>query len=378
MRSRYYASSQRAEIASLNEMKILVVHPYLKELGGAEQVFLHAVKALAEKSKSVIVLGGLPNREDFGKIANANVVDIPYGRAGFRLRKFQVYQKFFRHEFLRNKLRRKIGSVHLEVLTQDPMFLLGVGARKVAYVHYPENLWRVQGATRRFRRFWKVFYLPISLRVRQQVSKIDLLFCNSEYTKQAILAKWGRDAEVIYPPVEVESFQPGSKEDFVVTVGRFVRTKNYELVVEVAKRLPYLKFVIIGRKQSHDPYYAKIEKLKPNNLVLLPNLPTAEMRVVLGKAKLYLHTMIGEHFGISVVEAMAAGCIPIVHNSGGTKEAIGNLGYVYNTLPECVDCIYRALDSKTEPEKIAEHARMFSSENFKKSLINALKIKSFL
>ena len=357
---------------------MLVVHPYLTELGGAEKVFLHIVEALQEQVEDVVVLGSFPKQSEFQKVRSAPIVQTHYPYFDIGLNRFQVYQRFLWHELLRNGLRRKIGKVDLEILSQDPMFLVGAGKRRVAYVHYPENLWRLEGGSAGRKRFWKLFYLPVTLSLRRQVSRTDLLFCNSEYTRKAIMAKWGRTAQVIYPPVDVEGFTPAPKEKFVVTVGRFVSTKNYELILEVARIMPQIKFIIVGRKPKNDEYYEKIKESKPSNLLLLANLPYAEMISLLGRAKVYLHTMVGEHFGISVVEAMAAGCIPIVHDSGGTKEAIGNFGYIYNDTNECVKCINTALNSKVEPAIFADRASNFSVENFKKNLIDNLKGKGFL
>jgi alpha-1,2-mannosyltransferase len=366
-------------ITNLIVMKILVVHPYFREVGGAEQVFLHTVDALTEKKKEVTILSELPKHDgEFKEISKENVLNIPYDAPNFKLKKVQAYQKLLWQVFAKNRLRKRIGTAELEILTQDVMFLLNVGKRKVAYVHYPENIWHLENANKRFLNIWKIFYMPLLLYMRQQVKKIDVIFCNSEFTKKAIMRKWGREAKVIYPPVDVENFSPAKKEDFIVTVGRFVRTKNYELIVEVAKRIPQLKFIIIGRKQEHDTYYQKIKKSKPSNLILATDLSTAEMSSLLSKARLYLHTMIGEHFGISVVEAMASGCIPIVHNSGGTREVIGNFGYIYNDLDECIDCIFQALKSTAKPEKIAEHSTRFSSVTFKNALIENLEKNGFL
>jgi alpha-1,2-mannosyltransferase len=349
---------------------VLVIHPYFHSLGGAEQVFLHTVNALAEREKEVYVLGELPKQSKFRDLVSANVVGIPYSKHGFRFRRFQVYQRFIYHELFRSKLRRKIGAVDLEVLTQDPMSLLDVGKKKVAYVHYPENLWHLDTASALLRSFWRIFYLPVSLSLQRQVNKIDLILCNSNYTRKAIQTKWKRTATVLYPPVDVENFKPAPKKDLVVSVGRFVRTKNFEIVLEVAKRLPQLKFVIIGRKESYDPYYSKINSSKPDNVTLLANLSSSEMSSVLGTARVYLHTMIGEHFGIRVVEAMAAGCLPI--------EIVDRVGCTYDDIDECVDCINRALSSKQDPKSIAEGAQKFSSDNFKKAFLRTLESKGFL
>jgi len=361
-------------------MKILVIHPYLSDIGGAEEVLINILEALMKRKHDVFVLGKFPKKSEFEKIASANITQIPYDSSGFEIKRFQAYQKLlFKHDFLRNKLSKKIGHVDLEISTQDPMFFLGVGKKQIAYVHFPENLTRLmEGGNRRSKFFWKLFYLPISLRLRQRVSKANLLLCNSEYTKDAIMRYWGITALVVYPPVDVNDFHPAPKEDFVVSVGRFVPIKNYELIVEVAKLMPSLKFIIIGRRRVSDDYYEKIKRLKPANVELIGDATRSEIVSKLSRAKIYLHAMVGEHFGISVVEAMAAGCIPIVHDSGGPKEVIGPFGYVYKSTAECVECVNKALESKIEPQKIAERTKHFSSENFKKNFARALEACGFL
>jgi glycosyltransferase involved in cell wall biosynthesis len=189
---------------------------------------------------------------------------------------------------------------------------------------------------------------------------------------------WGRKAELVYPPVDVENFKPAQKESLVVSIGRFTPVKNYELTLQVAKRLPDVKFIIVGRKTSNDPYFDKLAALKPDNVDLIAGATRAEVSILLGRAKIYLHSMIGEHFGISVVEAMAAGCIPVVHNSGGPKEAVGNYGFLYNNVEECVKAIAEALQSNVNSNDIAEQAKMFSTDNFKKNFIKILESHGFL
>jgi alpha-1,2-mannosyltransferase len=353
--------------------KILVVHPYLNDIGGAEEVLLKVLEALTEQKQEVYLLGELPKGSIFDNLAPNSVKQIQYDSEKFEPKRFRAFQKLlFHHSSLKGKLRKKVGPMDLEISTQDPIYFIGVGKKRVAYIHFPENLTRMQRPNLRRKWLWKLFYLPISLQLKRQVGKTSLLMCNSKYTQAAVMSYWGKTAEVVYPPIDVEDFHPGAKEDLVVSVGRFVPTKNYELIAEVAKRLPNVKFVIVGRKRPKDSYYDKIAALKPDNLTLVTDASRSEVAAYLGRAKIYLHGMVGEHFGISVVEAMAAGCIPVVHNSGGPREAIGDLGYVYNNADECVEAISKALQSKTLPAAIAERAKMFSSENFKHNFIETL------
>lgn len=97
---------------------------------------------------------------------------------------------------------------------------------------------------------------------------------------------------------------------------------------------------------------------------------------LLSKAKVYLHTMKYEHFGIAVVEAMAAGSIPIVHRYSGSwidvvYQLKEDVKYSYTDYSECKDSILRALSDWT-PEKaksLSMYARRFNYENFKNALL---------
>jgi len=350
-------------------------------LGGGEHVCLHVVKALVEGGHQVTLVSEpvepVELEESLGLSMLTNVKQVPYDIFQLRIKKFSVYQRVLHHNLVKNKLKNKMPQADLEILTQDVAFLCNVGKKKVAYVHYPEYFVHLEGAGWRSRWFWKAYYAPVLWYWRRQIDKIDLFLCNSEYTKKAIEERWGKDAEVVYPPVDVKKIEPAPKEEFVVTVGRFVEEKNYQMVLEVAKLVPNVKFVIIGRKQNEE-YYERIRHLKPDNVILLTDLSQAELFSMLAKAKVYLHTMIGEHFGISIVESMAAGCVPVVHNSGGARMIVRNVGYTYNNVEECCKYIFQALSQDVDASKIVESTKKFGSENFRRQIKEKLREKGFL
>jgi len=350
-------------------------------LGGGERVCLHIVRALLEEKHDVTLISEPISIDELKVIVSPDLLRdlkwISYEPFRQRGRRFTVYQRVLHHWLMKNRLKNETSMCDVEILSQDIMFLGNVGKKKVAYVHYPEYLVHLEGATLRSRWFWKTYYAPLLWHWHNQIDKIDLFLCNSEYTRRAIKLRWGKEADVVYPPVDIENIKPAPKEDYVITVGRFVKVKNYETVIEVAKLLPDVKFVIVGRKQDKD-YYEKIVRLKPDNVTLLSNLSQTELLSMLARAKVYLHTMIGEHFGISIVEAMAAGCIPVVHNSGGAKEAIGDFGRVYNATEECSTQIGGTLREEVDVSGIAEYARRFSAEVFRSEIKKKLKQKGVL
>ncbi|MEM1582438.1 MAG: glycosyltransferase [Candidatus Bathyarchaeia archaeon] len=166
------------------------------------------------------------------------------------------------------------------------------------------------------------------------------------------------------------------RENLIVTISRFGPGKGLEKIPYIASLIDKnIKFAIIGRTHYKDTLLSLQKLVKKLNLTdrikFLPDLSITEMKNTLRKAKIYLHTMVGEHFGISIVQAMAMGCIPIVHNSGGAKEFIPSR-YRYNNIHEAatkiINEIYEWSPSKAQNViKIAERFREVNfSEKFMK------------
>jgi glycosyltransferase involved in cell wall biosynthesis len=361
--------------------KILVIHPYLTDvIRGSEEVLLKILEALIERNHDIILLGELPSGSIFDNISRSSIKQIPYdSEVDDKPQRFQAHRRLlFRHSKLKGKLRRVVGEVDLEICARDTMLFIGAGKKCIAYVHFPENMVRLQNPYLKHRWVWKLLYWPITFQRDRQVKNIDLLMCNSYYTQGAIVDYWGRNAEVVYPPVDIADFKPLQKELLIVSVGCFAILKHYEMILDIARQMPDAKFVIVGRKCSDDPYYDKIAAAKTDNVVLCANVARADVSALLGKAKIYLHSGINETFGISVVEAMAAGCIPVVYNNGGPKETVGSCGFLYNTVEDGVKALKEALQSKINPDDIAERAKLFNSDNFKKNFIATLEKNVFL
>ena len=167
--------------------------------------------------------------------------------------------------------------------------------------------------------------------VEQGIDKLDMVFCNSNYTKEKIVQYWKshgvKDPIVVYPPVNLEKFwndTPLSKRrKRVIYVARFIPVKRHEIMKKLAAELPDYEFVSVGGLiDAEKAWFNKFQENLPTNYTLKTNLPGPELLEILHDSRIYVHLMEGEHFGIAPVEGLASGCVTIVHNSGGMKEFI--------------------------------------------------------
>jgi glycosyltransferase involved in cell wall biosynthesis len=189
------------------------------------------------------------------------------------------------------------------------------------YVHYPYDHELYGGKYRSY--LWRVYSAPARFIYENLYpQKEAILLTNTIFTKKLIKKVWGRDALVMYPPVPQYTFGlENNRRNAIVGLGRISREKRYEILLRIAESMPHIQFHIIG---SCIPYnLAYLEDLKRSaseNVKFHINANHKEKEEVLRSAKVMLHSMYQEHFGIAIPEAMSAGLIPVVHNSGGAKE----------------------------------------------------------
>ena len=168
-------------------------------------------------------------------------------------------------------------------------------------------------------------------------SRIDRLLAVSDFTRKFVRDRWGREATTLYPPCPIDLYSnlTVQKRDLVVTVGRMAPEKRMELFLEIARRLPDIDFAIIGSiVTDKGSYYDMLRAAAPANVSFVV-APLRKVREILGSAKVYVHCAQNEHFGITIVEAMAAGCVPVVNDSGGPPEIVSDdVGYRWNSIGE--------------------------------------------
>ena len=176
-------------------------------------------------------------------------------------------------------------------------------------------------------------------------SRPNYLIANSKFIAGKIKRIYNREADIIYPPVDVNKFTcETEKEDFYLSASRMVPYKKVDLIVKAFSEMKDKKLKVIGE----GPEFDKIKMMATPNIEVL-SFNNNLLKSLLQKAKALVFAA-EEDFGITVVEAMACGTPVIALNKGGTAETVidGSTGILFNS--QNVEVIKNAV-RKFEKEK---------------------------
>lgn len=203
-------------------------------------------------------------------------------------------------------------------------------------------------------------------------TRVDLYIANSETVRTRIKKYYHRDSVVVYPPVEVDKFyiDDGPKK-YYLAGGRLVPYKKIDLVVQAFSRLGIpLKIFGIGTELK------RLKNMSRENIEFLGKVSDQEKQKLFAGCLAYLHPQ-EEDFGITAIEAMAAGRPVIAYRAGGATETVkeGITGEFFDEQwwEEIADKVIRFQSNKYNPELIRQHAQQFSVFNFKLKIRQTLK-----
>ncbi len=175
------------------------------------------------------------------------------------------------------------------------------------------------------------------------------IICMTEFTRKALqqVYKIPPGSPTLYPPVDTTRFTgtPRMRSHDIVTVGRFSPEKRQKEQIEVASRLPALQFHLVGfsgEGQYLEACRNLVTELNAQNVHLYPNASFDVVRALLQSSRVFFHTLVNEPFGLTTAQAIAAGCLPIVHDSGGQREIVTDQDLRYTTLETAVDKLRQA------------------------------------
>jgi glycosyltransferase involved in cell wall biosynthesis len=301
--------------------------------GGGERVAHHILKALVAHGQNVELLSFDFDLNRYGEFMGETFPDgVRVHKLGPRIEAdppFSVYRR--RRKIIQAVRAFKQNADYdytfsTQTLSAFETELFDKAKANLAYVHFPEIHYDYAHSS-----FKSRMYLWLYRRwLEGGIKELDLVFCNSNYTKDMTQRYWGGlgapQSVVAYPPVEERywSTKPLSERaKQVVYVGRFIPKKRHEILKKLAADYPDYEFVSVGLlRDTEEAWFNDFKKDLPANYEAKPNLPEPELIKTLQDSQIYVHLMEGEHFGIAPMAALAAGCVALVHNSGGACELI--------------------------------------------------------
>lgn len=226
---------------------------------------------------------------------------------------------------------------------------------------------------------WMARWLLHKIRVWdvRTANGVDHFVANSNFIRRRIHKAYGREAHVIYPPVDVERFAlQEAKEDFYFTASRMVPYKKMPMIVEAFSRLPDRRLVVIG----DGPDMAQCRALAGPNVLIMGYQSDQVLRDHMQRAKAFVFAA-EEDFGITPIEAQACGTPVIAFGKGGALETVRGLTAVKPTglffeeqtpesLMEAVIQFEKTGAARIQAQSCRENAERFSSQRFRQEFLD--------
>ncbi|WP_457570823.1 glycosyltransferase family 4 protein [Desulfovulcanus sp.] len=257
--------------------------------------------------------------------------------------------------------------------------VVGPETLHVCYCHTPMRyVWDMyhdyrEGAGRLKRLFMSPLIHYLRMWDLASASRVDHFIANSAYVARRIEKHYRREAKVIPPPVDTQSFTPSSdRGDFYLMVGQLVRYKRPDLAVEAFNKMGK-KLVVIGDGEMMADIKSKAEP----NIHIMGWQPFSVIRDCYARCRALIFPG-QEDFGIVPVEAMASGRPVIAYKRGGVLDSLidGVTGvfFEHQTAEALIDAVerYERRENDFDPKVISEHAKQFDRDKFLERMQNLI------
>ena len=268
-------------------------------------------------------------------------------------------------------------------------------SNSITYCHFPLAKYLIDSKDPEYSRFLKgrtlstinyanpsTKYFDLASIAYANMLRSSTVISNSEFSRRVISKAFGIDSIVLSPPVDVDLFRKAAlfssrsndRKDAILVISRFHPTKKIENAIRLAKLLKQYKvgngMKIVGNVPPRRyGYYFYLKHLVDHfdladYVTFEVNVSFSRLLNLMQESKVYFHSLLGEPFGISTVEAMSAGLIPVVPNIGGHTEFVP-LKYQFRTFGEGVEAISFALNApNSERILISDSVRRYSIDSF--------------
>jgi glycosyltransferase involved in cell wall biosynthesis len=372
-------------MSQLENLKIAIVHEWFVSYAGSERVVeqilnlfphadLFAVVDFLEDSQR----GFIHNK----KVKTTFIQNLPFAKTKFR--QYLPLMPLAIEQLDLSAYDLIISSSHAVakgVLTSPHQL-------HISYVHSPiRYAWDLQhqylreSNLERGVKSWIARWILHQIRIwdNRTANGVDLFIANSQFIARRIQKVYRREAEVIYPPVDLQNYNLcEQKQDFYLTASRLVPYKRVDLIVEAFSRMGDRQLIVIGDGEQ----MSKIQAKAGQNIQFLGYLEPSELRAYMQKAKAFVFAS-EEDFGITPVEAQACGTPVIAFGRGGVCESVIGLECDRPTgvffAEQSADSICEAViefeknSDRILPINCCENAMRFSTERFQNELLDFVK-----
>ncbi|HCR35873.1 hypothetical protein A2130_04735 [Candidatus Woesebacteria bacterium GWC2_33_12] len=360
-------------------MKIALVHDYIKEYGGAERVLktLSSLFPEAPIYTAFRVKNSTADKEFKGKeIVESSLSPI-----------LKIWKLYSPLRFLIPIIWGRMDLTKYDlVITSCSWYItrgfkVGKNTKVIAYCHTPPRWLYGYETSVGFTKYWpvKIYAAIVGHFMRiydfNTAQKINFWIANSKNVSDRIWKYYRKEAVVIYPPIETEEIKKTvkgiQKKDFYLIVSRLVGAKGIEYAVNIAQKLK-INLKIVGESHGLSNIQDSLQKTNQNNIEYLGLVTDPEKYKLMAEARAFLAFARDEDFGMTVVEAQAAGTPVIAFNGGGFRESVinGKTGILVNEISEksLQEAIEKIEKTKWNREEIINHTKKFSKERFIKEI----------
>jgi glycosyltransferase involved in cell wall biosynthesis len=196
--------------------------------------------------------------------------------------------------------------------------------------------------------------------------RVDRYLANSRATQKRISTYFGRESSVVYPPVEIDRFSPGTPRDYYLVLSELMPHKRIQTAIEAFNRLRR-PLVVVG----DGPDARRLRRLAGPTVRLLGRVDDAHVAQLLANCRALVVTAV-EEFGIAAVEAQAAGRPVIAFEAGGAMETVeeGVTGAFWRGGPdELATAVVQFDEASIDPRDCIANARRFGTSRFRQELL---------
>lgn len=358
-------------------MKIAIVHDYLIDFGGAEQVLLalHEIYPTAPIYTLILDKNGLG--ESWKSFEKTKIKTSWFNRLPFASKLISPLR------FMLPLVWSDFNFSSYDLIIDSSSWAVTKGFKtkkeqvEISYTHTPPRYLYGYDSSRNWKNSWfskiiQVYSFIVNHFMRtydfNSAQKVDHFISNSKNVQARIEKFYRKNSTVIYPPVDalkIINSKSEVKEDYLLTGGRLVAAKNFDLIIKACKKAN-VKLKIFGS----GVLFPDLKKLADGNCEFLGEINEEVLYSYYKKSKAFIAAQKDEDFGITPVEAMAAGTPVIAYRGGGYLESVveGKTGIFFDdlTVDSLTFAIKKLARIKIDSMDCVAQAKKFSRERFKK------------